>query len=70
MKSGVKTTEFWCHALGTVGLVVAAVSGALPPQYAAIGIGISQAVYSISRGLAKQTQPGEGSATTNATPST
>ncbi len=51
---GYKTTEFWVHLLVIVGLVLASVAGTLPPEYAAVAAAISQAAYSISRGLSKQ----------------
>lgn len=50
---GWKTSEFWMTTLGHVGLVLAASSGALPAQYAAIAGALSQLAYNLSRGLTK-----------------
>ena len=50
---GWKTSEFWMTAVGQVGLVLAAASGALPSQYAVLAGALSQVAYSVSRGLAK-----------------
>lgn len=52
-KSGWKTTEFWVTTLSIVGLVTSSIATSLAPRYAAIGIAVSVAAYSISRGLAK-----------------
>ena len=51
---GWKTTEFWCHAAITAGIVLAAAEGSLPPKYAALCVVLSQSCYSLARGLAKQ----------------
>ncbi len=50
---GWKTSEFWMTAIGQVGLILAATSGALPTKYAALAGALSQVAYSVSRGLAK-----------------
>ncbi len=50
---GWKTSEFWMTAVGQIGLVLAAVSGALPPKYAVLAGALSQVAYNVSRGLAK-----------------
>ena len=40
-------------ALGHIGLILAAASGALPAQYAAIAGALSQVAYNLSRGITK-----------------
>ena len=50
---GWKTSEFWMTAIGQVGLVLAAASGALPTKYAVFAGALSQVAYSVSRGMAK-----------------
>ena len=50
---GWKTSEFWMTALGHIGLILAAASGALPAQYAAIAGALSQVAYNLSRGITK-----------------
>ena len=40
-------------ALGQLGLVFAAASGALPTKYAVFAGALSQVAYSVSRGMAK-----------------
>ena len=50
---GWKTSEFWMTAIGQVGLVLAAASGALPTKYAVLAGALSQVAYSVSRGMAK-----------------
>lgn len=57
MKTGWKTTEFWVTALSVVGLVASSAAASLAPKYAAIGVAVSVAAYSISRGLAKLFPP-------------
>lgn len=50
---GWRTSEFWMTALGQLGLVLAAASGALPARYAAIAGALSQVAYNVSRGMVK-----------------
>ena len=50
---GWQTSEFWMTALGQLGLVLAAASGALPARYAVIAGAASQVAYTLSRGIAK-----------------
>ena len=50
---GWQTSEFWMTALGQIGLVLAAASGALPARYAAIAGVLSQVAYNVSRGMVK-----------------
>ena len=50
---GWKTSEFWMTAIGQIGLVLAAASGALPTKYAVFAGALSQVAYSVSRGMAK-----------------
>lgn len=57
MKPGYKTTEFLVVVATQVGVIAAAVSGALPPRYAAIASAVSTAGYAIARGLAKVNPP-------------
>lgn len=54
MKAGWKTTEFWVSTLTSVGSLLAAFGGLLPPKYAVVAAAVSTAAYSISRGLAKK----------------
>ena len=56
-KSGLKSTEFWGTVLVSVGSVAASVTGILPPLYAAIAVSGSTVAYTLSRGLAKKTDP-------------
>ena len=51
---GWRTSEFWMTNIATLGLILASCSGALPAKYAVVAAGLSQAAYSISRGLAKK----------------
>lgn len=53
-KPAIYTTEFWITVLNIVGLVAAASVDVLPPRYAAIATAVVTALYTISRGLAKQ----------------
>ena len=50
---GWQTSEFWMTALGHIGLILAAASGALPAQYAAVAGALSQVAYNLSRGITK-----------------
>ena len=50
---GWKTSEFWMTLFGHVGLVLAALTGIIPAQWAALAAAASQAAYTLSRGLAK-----------------
>ncbi len=50
---GWKTSEFWMTAIGQIGLILAAASGALPTKYAVFAGALSQVAYSVSRGIAK-----------------
>lgn len=59
MKTGWKTSEFWVTVLAVIGLVASSVAASLAPRYAAIGVAISVAAYSISRGLTKLFTKGE-----------
>ncbi len=53
MIKGYRTTEFWVHMLGTIGVVAGAIAGFVPATIAAIVTGISGGAYAISRGLSK-----------------
>lgn len=57
MKPGWKTSEFWVTSLSIIGLVASSVAASLTPRYAALGVAISVAAYSVSRGLAKLFPP-------------
>ena len=59
-KSSWKSTEFWTAALAGLGAILAQAGGLIPPPYGAIGLSVSAALYSISRGLAKQADPTGG----------
>jgi len=56
-KSSWKSTEFWKAALTGLGAVAAQASGLIPPPYGAIVMAASSAVYALSRGLAKHSDP-------------
>lgn len=53
MKTGWQTTEFWVTVATDVGALAAALSGSLPPKWAAIAASVSTLAYSLSRGLTK-----------------
>lgn len=53
MKPGQKTTEFLIAVATSVGNLIAALAGELPPKYAGIISGIVAAGYAVARGLAK-----------------
>ena len=53
VRPGWQTSEFWMTLLGHLGLFGGAVSGVLPPQYAALAAAASQVAYNLSRGLVK-----------------
>ncbi len=53
IRPGWQTTEFWLTLLGHLGLISGAISGVLPPQYAALAAAASQVAYNLSRGLVK-----------------
>lgn len=57
MKPGYKTTELLVTVLTALGGLAAALTGELPPKWAAICAAISTGAYAISRGLAKQPNP-------------
>jgi hypothetical protein len=57
VKVGYKTTEFAVAVLTDVGVLAAALSGHLAPQWAGIVAAVSTAAYSASRGLAKLATP-------------
>lgn len=56
-RRGFLTTEFWVAVATDVGVVAAALAGALSPHWAAIAASVSTASYAISRGLTKVTPP-------------
>lgn len=58
MKPGYKTTELWITVATDVGMLAAALTGELPPKWAAIATAVSAVGYAIARGLAKQNTPG------------
>lgn len=53
LEPGHLTTEFWVTAATDVGVLAAALAGALPPKWAAIAAAIANVAYAVSRGLAK-----------------
>ena len=57
MKPGYQTTELAVSVLTSLGALIAAIGGWLPPKYAAIAASVATACYSISRGIAKVTAP-------------
>jgi hypothetical protein len=54
IKPGWKTTEFWATMATNVIAVVGALSKFISPDVSAIVIAIANAIYSISRGMAKK----------------
>ena len=56
-KPGWKTTEFWVTVAWVVGLVSAALAGAVAPRWTALASAISIGAYALARGLAKQGVP-------------
>lgn len=54
MKSGWRTSEFWVVILFTLGMVLSAIAGWLPAEWATIAAAIADGLYAVSRGLAKQ----------------
>lgn len=52
-KPGWKTSEFWVEAATKIGILWGAVSGLLPPKWAAIIAAAGTAVYVIARTIAK-----------------
>ena len=59
-KSGFRSTEFLMTLAASVGAILASVAGALPPLYAAIAVSVSGVAYTVSRGVAKSTDPNGG----------
>lgn len=53
MKPGVHTTEFWLTMAVDVGALLAAISDALPPRWAALTAAASTGLYALARGWAK-----------------
>lgn len=54
VKNGFKSTEFWATTIASIAAMLAAVGGILDGQLAAIIVGVSEAAYALSRGLAKK----------------
>lgn len=54
VKPGYKTTEFWLTVTVSIATLLGALAGVVPPQTAAILAAISNGLYAISRGMAKQ----------------
>ena len=59
-KSGWRSTEFCMTLLASLGAVAASSVGILPPVWAAAVASLSTLSYTLSRGLAKQTDPAGG----------
>jgi hypothetical protein len=57
MTPGMRTSEFYVTVATNIGVVAAALAGALSPRYAAVASAVSVAAYSVARGLAKQNTP-------------
>lgn len=57
-KSGYKTVSFWMTILGTLGALLAALNGAMPPVAFVIASTALAVLYNIARGLAKADQVG------------
>ena len=53
-KPAIRTTEFWLTILGNLAAIVLQVAGVLPAEYAIPAQIAGNAVYALSRGLAKQ----------------
>lgn len=58
MKPWYRRTELLLTVATEVGVVCAALAGALPPRYAAVAVAVSGAAYAISRGIAKTNPDG------------
>lgn len=52
-RSGFKTTEFWVTLFATIGVFLAGLNGAVPPQYAIYLTTAIAVAYAASRGIAK-----------------
>lgn len=50
---GYKTTEFWMHLASQAGILWGAVSGFVPPKWAAIISVVGISVYNVGRTIAK-----------------
>ena len=48
------TTEFWLTIATNLATILMALAGVLDPQYATVVMAIANALYALSRGLAKQ----------------
>lgn len=57
-RKGLLTTEFWVTVATDVGIVASALTGELPPKWAAICAAVANVAYALSRGLAKIGPPG------------
>jgi hypothetical protein len=53
VRRGYLTTEFWLSVATSLGSLIAALAGNLPPKYAALATAISGGLYAISRGFTK-----------------
>jgi len=53
VEPGQVTTEFWLTIAGNIGTIIITVAGVLDPKWAAIVLVIGNALYALSRGLAK-----------------
>lgn len=53
-KPGIQTSEFWFGVAVAVGTLIAALSDALSPRYAAIASAVVAGLYAIGRGQSKQ----------------
>lgn len=52
-RPGIHTTEFWLTVAGNAAVLITTIAGVLPPEYAAIAVVVANALYAISRGIAK-----------------
>jgi hypothetical protein len=50
---GYKTTEFWLTIASNLAALISTIAGTLPPKYGIPLMAGANALYSISRGLAK-----------------
>jgi hypothetical protein len=53
-KPGWKTTEFWAVMIANVAILLSAVTGWLPADWACAAAAVADGLYAVGRGLAKQ----------------
>ena len=68
IKSGWKTTEFWGKIATQATVLWGAVSGFVPPKYAAIVVVVAEGIYTIARTVLKVYQTIQSSKTVSVEP--